>query len=171
MMKIYPFLFVLFFGYASQAQILMFPPYVKITNTISGRTFKLKEGKAVRFATRQDSIVKRSRLTEIHEDFLIFESLVTRQRTKVYFDDIAYLEFQPKSKLRRFVKLGYYLSWAGVVLYASSLSCNDPGCVNSGMVAILLTPVMIGVGEVGGVVMQALTRKREFYKGVNLKIN
>lgn len=161
------FMLFLVINFKTNAQGLMSKPYLKVTNTISGNTYKLKIGKKVKFLVLHDSLYRKG----IIKDFLD-TNIIEISGKQININDLIYMKFKPKSKLRRNLKLMYYTSW---LTFASAAiiegnKCTDANCEGPIALAILFTPAIVFFGEVGGGVIQLLTPQRELYKDYNLKV-
>lgn len=154
------------FGVRLNAQILMSKPYLKVTNTISGNTYKLKIGKKISYLLLHDSFYKKG----IIEDFIDSNKIILSGKI-ININDFVYVKFKPKSKLKRISKLVYYTSWFGLVTKILILdNCQEEGCGNGKLIVIMATPLAIIVGETSGAIIQLLTTKKELYKDFNLKL-
>jgi hypothetical protein len=162
-------LFILFLviNLKTNAQILMSKPYLKVTNTISRNTYNLKVGKKVKYLVLHDSLYRNG----VIKGFL-GTNIVQISGKEVNINDLIYLQFKPKSKLRRNLKLIYYASWLTLVttVFIGGNNCTDAACPDPRGLIILFTPVVVLLGETGGGVIQLLTTKRELYKDYNLKL-
>lgn len=149
------------------AQILMIKPYLKVVNTISGHTYKLKRGKRIEYLVLHDSNYRKG----IINDFVDSNSILV-SGIPLNINNIVYLKFKPKSKARRITKILFYsTSITAALMYLSTESnCNDAGCPGHKATVAMFTPLFIIWGEIGGLAIQLLTQKRELYKGYNLKL-
>lgn len=161
------FMLFLVINFKTNAQILMSKPYLKVTNTISGNTYKLKIGKKVKYLMLHDSLYRKG----IIKGFLD-TNIVEISGKEININDLVYLKFKPKSKLRRVVKLMYYTSWLTLVtsIFISGNNCTDAACPDPRGLVILFTPGIVLLGETGGGLIQLLTPPRELYKDYNLKV-
>lgn len=159
---------LLVFGVRLNAQILMSSPYLKVTNTISNSTYKLKIGKKINYLLLHDSIYKKGMI----EGFLDSNKIIVSQKV-ININDFVYLKFKPKSKIRRISKLVYYAGWftlVGNILFRDNYNCREEGCGYGTNLVIIATPFAVIIGETGGAIIQLLTPKRELYKDYNLKL-
>lgn len=161
------FMLFLVINFKTNAQALMSKPYLKVTSTISGNTYKLKIGKKVKYLMLHDSLYRKG----IIKGFLD-TNIVEISGKEININDLVYLKFKPKSKLRRVVKLMYYTSWLTLATAAiiEGNKCADANCEGPIALAILFTPGVVFFGEAGGGLIQLLTPKRELYKDYNLKV-
>jgi hypothetical protein len=161
-------LLLLVFEVRLNAQILMSSPYLKVTNSISHNTYKLKIGKKINYLLLNDSVYRKG----IIENFLDSNKIIVSQKV-ININDFVYLKFKPKSKVRRISKLVYYTGWfalVGNILFVDNNNCREEGCGYATNLVIIATPFAIIIGETGGAIIQLLTPKRELFKDYNLKL-
>jgi hypothetical protein len=169
MKKCFALLFFCSLLFESYGQILTFAPYLGVTNSQTGKKFKIKEGKRVEISSIGDSTIVYSKIAWFDGD-----SIHLRNKAVFAFSEIDYLSFYPTSKAKRVFKTAYYGTFSAALVFSIARSKQYNGGLNDagsyGLALIAFSPLIIATGQIVGLIMQGEVSKQEFNGEKTFKI-
>ena len=158
----------LFLSSPAFSQWFAVKPYLQVTNTISGKTWKLKTWKNIDYTTIHNSFQVAGKIKRVTKDSLFFFG-----GGSVNAHDINAIKFRPRNFFNAYGKAILYILVASTGAYfAYTFEVKDAAVNAQDRLGIFSSIIIFSAFfiESGGLASTIITPKRELYSPKNLKI-